>query len=602
MKRLAMLVILAGLLLEAGGSHGAVYPDSARMEMLFDDYFKGFISLNPEEAAALGFPKEWGYEFNRGALDDISDRGIEANFAMARDFRKRLSEIDSNKITPAQKIDADLLAWFLDLQMQGGKYLYQRYYIDHLSGVQAQVINVLTTYHTISDMQDARDYLSRMEAIPARVEQTMRLIDLQDKKGIRPPIYIIDRVLKDVEDFVSASLAQDVLTLDFKNKVESVRAIDQTNREHMIQIAAVTVRDKVYPSFNAFISQLKDISTRADSICGAWKLPDGDNYYQYSLKSFTSLSAPPEEIFQLGQKEVESLQKEARVLLDSLGIGGDKTFGALMQDYWAYWRRPEMQDIFFYTDSTHKREMILRDYRAILDNVYSLLPRAFSYISKTKAAVEPVPSYREAGGTTYYEPASLDGKRPGTFYINMGYTLAKPNMRTLTYHETVPGHHFQIATQQELTSRRLFKNLYFISGFGEGWAMYVERLASELGWLPDIYSRLAEINSQLFRAVRVVLDTGIHYKKWTREQALQYMTDNLGWGSENEIDRYIVWPGQACSYTVGRVKIMALREKAQTALGDKFNLPDFHMVILKNGSIPLDMLEDRVDEYIKSKS
>ncbi len=602
MKQVIMLLILALLTIGAIDSGATAYPDSAKIEQIFDDYFRAFIALNPEEAASLGLPKEWGYAYNRGGLDDLSDRGIEANSAMAKNFKGKLSELDTSQITPAQRIDARMLAWFLDLQLEGEKYIYHRFYIDHLTGVQAQVINVLTTYHTINELQDAEDYLARLEAIPARIQQTMRLIDNQDKKGIRPPVYIFNRVIKDAEDFVGAPLAQDIFTVDFRNKVDSVKLIDQTNREHMIQIAAVTVRDKIYPSFNAFIKQLKDILPRADSVCGVWKLPDGEGYYQYSLKSYTSLSASPEEIFQLGQKEVENLQNQARRLMDSIGIRGDKPFGELMKDYWAFWRKPKMQSIFFYTDSTHKREMILRDYRAILDSVYALLPQAFSYIPKTRAAVEPVPSYKEAGGTTYYEPASLDGRRPGTFFINMGYTLAKPNMRTLTYHETVPGHHFQIATQQELTSRRLFKNLYFISGFGEGWAMYVEQLAYELGWLPDLYSRLAEINSQLFRAVRVVLDTGIHYKKWTKEQAMQYMADNLGWNSENEIDRYTVWPGQACSYTVGRLNIMALREKAKKALGAKFDLADFHMVILRNGSIPLDMLEKRVDDYIKSKS
>jgi uncharacterized protein (DUF885 family) len=180
----------------------------------------------------------------------------------------------------------------------------------------------------------------------------------------------------------------------------------------------------------------------------------------------------------------------------------------------------------------------------------------------------------------------------------MTYTTAKPGMRSLTYHETVPGHHYQISLQQELTQNRMFKNLYFIPGFGEGWAMYVQNLAMELGWLPDIYSRIAELNSQLFRAVRIVVDAGIHHKKWTKEQAAEYMQDNLGWSSVNEIDRYIVWPGQACSYTIGRLKIQELRDKAKKELGPKFDLKDFHMTLLENGSLPLDLLEDIVEDYI----
>jgi uncharacterized protein (DUF885 family) len=180
----------------------------------------------------------------------------------------------------------------------------------------------------------------------------------------------------------------------------------------------------------------------------------------------------------------------------------------------------------------------------------------------------------------------------------MSYTFAKPAMPSLLYHETVPGHHYQFAVQQELTQGRMFKNLFFITGFAEGWAMYVQSLAMELGWLPDTYSRIAELNSQLFRAVRVVVDAGIHHGKWSKESALQYMQDNLGWSSPNEVDRYIVWPGQACTYTIGRLKIEELRERAKQELGPKFDLKDFHMTILENGSLPLDLLEEIVDDYI----
>jgi len=171
-------------------------------------------------------------------------------------------------------------------------------------------------------------------------------------------------------------------------------------------------------------------------------------------------------------------------------------------------------------------------------------------------------------------------------------------MRTLVYHETVPGHHYQIALQQELTQKHLFKNLLYFNGFVEGWAMYAQALAGEIGWLPDNYSRLSELNSQLFRAVRIVVDAGIHYKKWSKEEALKYMQDNLGWSSDSEIDRYTVWPGQATCYTLGKLKIMELREKAKDELGPKFDLKDFHMVVLENGGLPLDLLEEIVDDYV----
>jgi uncharacterized protein (DUF885 family) len=261
--------------------------------------------------------------------------------------------------------------------------------------------------------------------------------------------------------------------------------------------------------------------------------------------------------------------------------------------------QPGMREKFGYAEGPDRDKQILADYRAIVDKTWQRLPELFAYVPKTKVAVEPVPAYKEGAGLTYYEPASFDGKRKATFYINMSGKLGKPGMASLTYHETIPGHHFQIATQQELTQNRPFKNLYFLSGFGEGWAMYVEDLAAEQGWFPDMYSRLAEINSQLFRAVRIVVDAGMHQQRWTREQALRYMEDNLGWKSEGEINRYSIWPGQACSYTMGKLRIMAMRESSRKALGSRFNLKDFHMSVLQNGSVPLDLLEELVNEQAK---
>ena len=319
------------------------------------------------------------------------------------------------------------------------------------------------------------------------------------------------------------------------------------------------------------------------------------------MKFHTSSAMSPKKVFKLGQKEVKALQEKARILLDSLGISGDTTFGALMSQYRATLQDPYVRNKFYYPDDERTKQMVLRDYQRLLDSALVRLPEAFSYMIKTPVTVEPVPEHRQGSGLTYYEPASLDGKRKATFHVNMGYTFAKPGMPSLLYHETVPGHHYQFAVQQELTQGRMFKNLFFITGFAEGWAMYVQSLAMELGWYPDIYSRLAELNSQLFRAVRIVVDAGIHYKKWSKDEARQYMYDNLGWSSHNEIDRYIVWPGQACSYTIGRLKIMELREEAKKELGPKFDLKDFHMTVLENGSMPLDLLEEIVDGFINEK-
>jgi uncharacterized protein (DUF885 family) len=598
MKQIFLTTLLLLACASIAVSQQSIYPDSAKIEKLFDDYFREFIKLNPEEASQLGLPKEWGYYYDRAGFNDISDVGIKANYDLSRKYLAELKKIDPTKITSSQKVDARMLRWYLEALLEGEKFIDHRYYIDHLSGAHSQVTNVLTEYHTIGDLDDANDYLARLGNIPARLSQTKERIDIQEKKGIRPPIFIIDRTIASMEDFKRLKPKENVLYVDFKNKLTSLKEIDSLTSERLCHQAESTIREKIYPAYEEFIKRLKLSTQEADSLAGVWKLPDGDRYYQYCLKFQTTSSLTSEQVYQRGLEEVKLLQDKAKLLLDSLGIKGDKTYGELMNKYWETWESPDLKDKFYYPDVPEKRQMILRDYQSLIDTTMLRLPEAFSYIPKTKVIVQPVPEYKEQGGLTYYEPASLDGKRKGTFYINMMHPPNKPGMRSLTYHETVPGHHYQIAVQQELSQKRIFKNLFFLNGFVEGWAMYVQNLAKELGWLPDVYSRMAELNSQLFRAVRIVVDAGIHHKKWTKEQAEKYMEDNLGWSSESEIDRYIVWPGQACSYTVGKLKIMELRERSKKELGSKFDLKDFHMTVLENGSLPLELLEEKVEDYI----
>jgi len=596
---LACLLVLAGASVALG--QPTAYQDSAKIEKLFDDYFREYLTLNPEKGSELGLSRESGYDFNRAALDDYSDAGLKANFDLARKYLDQLRQIDTTKITRSQNIDAEILTWFLEVQLEGEKFVDHKYYIDHLFGVHSQMVNLMTVYHSIDDLQDARDYLGRLEKIPIRLHQTKQRIDIQERKRIRPPVFIIDRVITDIEEFRKPKPKKNVLYADFTDKLSSLSDVKPAAIKELSRQAESIIEEKLYPAYDEFMERLKVSAENADSLAGLWRLPNGKGYYAYCLEFHTSSSITPKDVFQLGLKEVKRLQEKCRVLLDSLGITGDGTFGELMSQYRATWRTPELEDKFYYPEGKKRRKMVLKDYRSLLDDALARLPEAFKYIPKTEVTVEPVPEYREASGLTYYEPASIDGKRKATFHVNMGYVFSKPGMPSLLYHETVPGHHYQFAVQQELTQGRMFKNLFFITGFAEGWAMYVQALAGELGWLPDVYSRIAEWNSQLFRAVRIVADAGIHYYKWSKESALQYQYDNLGWSSSNEVDRYIVWPGQACSYTIGKLKIMELREKAKKELGPKFDLKEFHMAVLENGSLPLDLLEEIVEDYIAAR-
>lgn len=600
MKHLVLALLFLATVSTVLGQQ-TVATDSVRVEGFFEGYLREYLKLNPEEAAQLGLPENSGYRHDRGGLDDGSEAGMRLSLQLAQKYLRELESVDIGKVGKSQVVDLRILIWLLRLQVEGWGFVDNSYAIDHLSGAFPKVLNLMTEYHAIDDLQDARYYLKRLDQFPKRMREAVDRAKMQESKGIRPTINVIDRAIGDLEEFVKDKPTANLLYSDFRGKLAGAKSIDSAAIEQLCQEAAATIGQKIYPACNEFKAACLESRQHADSILGVWKLPDGEKYYQYGLKSYTTSSLPAQQVFDLGKQEVRRLQDQARILLDSIGIKDDTTFGIMMQEYWSWRDKPERRDKFRYPDVPERKQLILNDYRAIVEKTWALLPQLFEYIPKTKVGVEPVPDYKQGSGLTYYEPASLDGKRKGTFYINMGGALTKPGMSSLTFHETVPGHHFQIATQQELTQNRLFKNLFFLSGFGEGWAMYVEDLAAEQGWLPDIYSRLAEINSQLFRAVRIVVDAGIHQQRWSRQQALDYMTDNLGWSSENEIDRYSVWPGQACAYTMGKLRIMAMRDNAKKLLGSKFDLKAFHTVVLQNGSIPLELLEEIVADYAKGE-
>jgi uncharacterized protein (DUF885 family) len=336
---------------------------------------------------------------------------------------------------------------------------------------------------------------------------------------------------------------------------------------------------------------------RTTSDDGVWKLPDGEAYYDYQLRSNTTTSMPAEEIHRLGLAEVERIQSDMRAILEAEGYEVT-TVGATMTALLD-------EERFFYPDTDAGREQILADYQAIIDEITAGMDRAFDSLPRAGVEVKRVPEFKEATETgAYYTDPPRDGSRPGVFWANLRDVreIPKFGMRTLTYHEATPGHHFQIAAQQELEGVPIFRTIPLFTAYTEGWALYAEYLAKELGYQEDPYDDLGRLQAELFRAVRLVVDTGIHAQRWTREQAIEYMLANTGMVEGEvvtEIERYIVWPGQACAYKVGMLKILELRETARRALGAGFDLAEFHEVVLGSGAVPLEILERRIDAYVQ---
>jgi len=342
------------------------------------------------------------------------------------------------------------------------------------------------------------------------------------------------------------------------------------------------------------LTRLKKVTSKD---AGVWRLPQGAAFYQYCLGYHTGTAMTPEQIHKLGLKEVKRIQWEIKRRLTRAGFEANLPSRDLLRYFWG-WEAQKNRDQLYYPNTTQGKIQALQDYQNYLEKITAKLPGLFSFSPKTKLLVKPVPLYKSNTAGAHYQPAPLGGKRSGIFYMNLTYPPFKPGMKTLAVHEGIPGHHFQVSIERESSQIRMFRHFLFFTAYIEGWALYAEKLAMENGWFEDLYSQLGYLDSELFRAVRLVLDTGIHYKRWSRGRAITYMRDNLGWVSTGEIDRYIVWPGQACAYKIGELKILELRKHAKKKLKKRFDIKKFHSVILENGAVPLPLLESYVNEYI----
>jgi uncharacterized protein (DUF885 family) len=591
------IILLAGLLI-AGCARAPAAGDSARLESLFDRYFRETLALCPEEAAELGLPREAGFSYDRSGFNDYSDQGIGAQYRLMENFRRELTAIDPAKLSPPQRVDRKSLLWLLKTSLEGKRYWHHRGYLSHLYGVHMQVLSLMTDYHGVQTREDADGYLKRLETLPRRLGQARQIIEKQAAGGKLPPRYIIDRTIGSMSEFRNVSASDNLMVTSFGEKLDKVEDWDRSEAQDYLERARLLVERSVYPAYDSLLAAARQARERAPEDGGVWTMPDGDKYYRWCLKYYTTSDIDPEKLHQTGLNEVARLQAKAKKLLDSLGVKSGGGYRELMRAYWAEQQGPEFAK-YFYSQDEKGREQALEDNKLWLEQAWKRLPDFFETLPQTAVEVRPVPAHKAGGGTSYYEPGSADGQRTAAYYLNMTQVWPKFTMQPTLYHETVPGHHLQIAIQQQQSANRMYRNLFFLAGFGEGWAMYAQALADEQGWLPDAYTRLAEINSQLFRAVRIVMDTGIHGKRWSKRRAMEYMEENLGWASENEVDRYIVWPGQACSYTLGKHKIMELRSLAQKEMGARFELKKFHSAVLGHGSIPLEVLGEVVDDFIK---
>jgi uncharacterized protein (DUF885 family) len=595
MKKYILYFFLAVLLIGGWWLYKLIWGKPLNINHFYERVFVEFLLDDPELLTQLGIIDNTRLDFHSGKLTDSSPARIEKLAEKAERDLRTLRKYNRSRLEGQTALSYDILEWFLQSTVDGRQYMYHNYPVNQLFGVQNSLPTFMATGHQLVNEKSARNYISRLSRFGTKFEQVLEGLHLREELGVIPPRFVIERVLTEMRNFTAQDIRENILFTSFKERIDTIDAIG--NKEELYEQVEYEIINTVYPAYALFIDYFENLITKATDDDGVWKLPDGDAYYAHQLRSMTTTGLSAQEIHDIGLGEVERIQNEMNTILSALGYR-QRTFAdnmkALTED-----------ERYLYPNTDEGRERAIEDYQAIIDEIDEGIDFAFDIRPGIGVRVERIPQFKEETAPgVYYQPPALDRSRPGVFYANLRNMNEVPQwgMRTLAYHEAIPGHHFQIAIQQEIEGVPTFRNVLPFTAYVEGWALYAERLAWEYGFQENPLDNLGRLQAELFRAVRLVVDTGIHYKQWTREEAIDYMYRNTGMPMGDvisEIERYIVSPGQATAYKIGMMKILELRKRAQEELGDRFDIKQFHNVILQNGSLPLDILEEVVAAWIQ---
>ncbi len=589
------VILAAGMVVAALLTVNAIWFRPWSIRVFFDRITVRKSLDSPQMLSSTRILAPYGLHWYDARLDDLSDAKREADFKQARLDLDTLRRYDRAGLDAADQLSYDTLRWTLEHELAGERFRFHTAPINQLDGQQMAIINFLTINHPISTLDDAQRYVERLHAVPLQLKQLDDAVQERARRGIVAPNFALRKSAAGMRVLVATLPEQNPLYLDLQHKMQAAK-LAASQQTALLGEARRVLVDMIYPAYRQLINRTERLAQSHPRNDGVWALPDGDAYYAWLLAGNTTTQLSPEQVHQLGLDEVGRIEDEMHDILQKLDEPHDN-LGATM-------RRLGNDPRFLFPDDEHGRQQILDGYKAILQEAQAALPKAFSHIPATKLDVRRAPAISEQTATgAYYEPGALDGSRPGVFYTALYDVRAAPrwSMRTLAFHEGVPGHHLQATIAQEQTQLPLFRRFAWYDAYGEGWALYAERLAWEIGLQPDPYDQLGRLRDELFRAARLVVDTGIHAKRWSREQAIAYMERTLGMPYNDvavEVERYFIWPGQACAYKIGMIKILALREQAKTRLGPRFDLRRFHDLILRNGALPLDLLDQEVQAWI----
>ncbi|WP_317151384.1 DUF885 domain-containing protein [Sphingopyxis indica] len=561
-------------------------PAGAGLAEFFEKYDEAQLSLSPLSKAYRGIR-----DADYGKWDDVSDEAEVAEYKL----QQAAAAAMRSSFDPATLPADDALSFELfNAQAERDERLFafrdHGYIFDQMNGAQSRMPAFLINIHRVSNLSEAEAYVSRIRGMGPVLDQLSAQSAERAAKGIQPPKWVYAYVISDIENLLRPDNA---VIEDVEAKAARLDAAD-ADKARIVEAAKAAWNESAAPAYARLLAEMRRQQAGAPTEDGVWRLPDGAAYYQALLANYTTTGMTADQIHELGLREVARIHGEMERIKDKVGFKGS------LQQFFEHLRTSPQ---FYYTS----REAYLADVDAKVKAMEVRLPAWFNTLPKAPLQVKAVEAFREkSAGKAFYQSPSPDGSRPGTYYVNL-YDLndmSKTELEALVYHEGVPGHHLQRAVQTELEGLPAFRRFGGFTAYTEGWGLYAEELAKDMGAYTDPYSDFGRLGMELWRACRLVVDTGIHDRRWSREQAIAYLkqnTPNPDGDIEKAIERYIVYPGQATAYLIGKLKIMELRERSRAALGDRFDIRAFHDVVLKSGPVPLNILERRVDAWIAAQ-
>lgn len=568
---------------------------------LFDDIFEEQVARSPEDLTYLGRKDRYG-EWN-----DISESAQQEEHALIKAQLVRLKALDPNKLSPTTRLNWQLLKDGLEDEIEQFRWRHHGYPVNQMFGEHSGMPSLLIAAHRIDNEVDALAYISRLKGMGTKIDQLITDLETRRIKGVIAPAFVFPMVIDDSSNLIKgipfksdkAEKGEKVqndspLWADFKKKTQ-----DLDNQETLLAQAKGALLDDVKPAYQRLITYLEKLAQSAQGNNGVWSLPDGDDYYRARLAKRTTTDMTADEIHTMGLEAMDRVHNEIKDIMKTVGFKGS------MQEFFVFMR----EDPRFYLDNTDEgRQAYLDSTQQLIDAMKQALPQLFVTLPKADLDVKPVEAFREkSAGKAFYQSPAADGSRPGRYYVNLYELKDMPiyQMEALAYHEALPGHHMQIAINQEIEGAPKFRRYGFgYTAYIEGWGLYSEKIPKSMGFYSDPYSDFGRLSMELWRAARLVVDTGLHSKRWTREQAIDYLiknTPNTPRDCTRAIERYMVMPGQATAYYVGMDAILNLRQFAKEQLGNDFDIREFHDVILANGALPLDILKTQVEDWVNRK-